>query len=477
MPQHTLHFQGKAHRFRSKDLLHFLRLIHCNHPQATKLQDIKQSFPSISGKQLARYIETLEERGLALLNYQTKTRGPYQLKVAHQTLQLPPIEATAPVESPKTETSVPSFLEKLTIDDFLNPAWIEWISNLMQANLCLQSAQFSYEEGGNFRFLQQAETAALTLPSWARLVVDVCHAHHLERASRYRDASTYLKRIEKAALHQHIPPIILARARLCRTKILYDQGRYHDSQKELNGVQILSTHFPPLWRNMQGLLNGQRLNQASTISTQTRQDLDQALLSFLEGMTDIFMHNGDYSILDALSFNYANNLYRAIKKSLISTEHMKTVLHWFLLNILICREVGIGDHSIYTHLLIVDMIDEFNLSKSSLPDQLAHLLDTPARRRQYLQRYLNIARKSGNRLEIAECLMRLGQRTEHHDQAQAHFEEAMELALSLANPTLLKEIRGAILARKHSTKQSETNTQGSSSKNRSLRLQKSIKQL
>lgn len=477
MPQHTLHFQGQAHRFRSKDLLHFLRLIHCNHPQVTKLQDIKQSFPSISGKQLARYIETLEERGLALLNYQTKTRGPYQLKVAHQTLQLPHLETIAGAESAHTKSLETSFLKALNLNDFLNPAWIEWINNLLQSNLCLQSAKFSYEDDGNFRFLQQAENAALKLPSWAKLVVDVCHAHHLERASRYRDASKYLKRIEKAALHQHIPPIILARARLCRAKILYDQGRYQDSQAALNDVQILSTHFPPLWRNMQGLLNGQRLNQSTTNSAQTSHDLDHALLSFLEGMTDIFMHNGDYSILDALSFNYANNLYRAIKKSLVGTEHMKTVLHWFLLNILICREVGIGDHSIYTHLLIVDMIDEFKLSKSKLPEPLMNLLDTPARRRQYLQRYLNIARKSGNRLEIAECLMRMGQRAEQAEQAQTYFDEAMELALSLANPTLLKEIREAILARKQNTKQGQKNTQNSSTKKHSRRSQKSIEQL
>lgn len=475
MPQHTLHFQGQAHRFRSKDLLHFLRLIHCKHPQATKLQDIKQSFPSISGKQLARYIETLEERGLTLLNYQTKTRGPYQLRVAHQALQLPPSETSVSTEIQHTEKRVPSFLQQLRIDDFLNPAWIEWIDNLMQANLCLQSAKFSYEDGGNFKFLQQADIAAQTLPTWAQLVVDACHAHHLERASRYRDASKYLKRIDKAALHQHIPAIILARARLCRAKILYDQGRYQDSQEVLNGVQILSTHFPPLWRNMQGLLSGQRLNQASAICAQTHHDLEQTLFSFLEGMTDIFMHNGDYSLLDALSFNYANNLYRAIKKSIVGTEHMKTVLHWFLLNILICREVGIGDHSIYTHLLIVDMIDEFKLSKSSLPDQLAHLLDTPARRRLYLQRYLNIARKSGNRLEIAECLMRLGQRAEQAEQAQSYFEEAMELALSLANPTLLKEIRGAIFARKQNLQKSKPGVQAAATKKRSTQLQKSIK--
>lgn len=441
MPQQTLHFQGQAHRFRSKDLIHFLRLIHDKHPQVTKLQDIKQSFPTISGKQLARYVETLENRGLTLLDYQTKTRGPYQLKVAHRSLQFPTMSPLVPVQ---TESLALTYLEKLDINDFLNPSWVKWIDNLMQANLCLHNAKFSYELGGNFEFLKQAENATTTLPSWAKLIVDFYHAHHLERTSRYRDASNYLKRIEKAALHGHIPPIILARARLCRAKILYDQGRYQDSQEMLNNVQLTSNYAPPLWRNMQGLLRGQRLNQAGTDSPQMNQDLGQALMSFLEGIIDIFMHNGDYSVLDALSFNYANNLYRAIKKSMIGTEHMKTVLHWFVLNILICREVGIGDHSIYTHLLIVDMIEEFKLNKSDLPDSLVHLVDTPANRLQYLRRFLDIARKSGNRLEIAECLMRIGRATEQTKQAQPYFDEAMNLALSVANPTLLKEIRAVI---------------------------------
>ena len=206
---------------------------------------------------------------------------------------------------------------------------------------------------------------------------------------------------------------------------------------------------------MQGLLTGQQLNQSPSSCPQLASLLDKTLTGFLDGMTDIFMQNGDYSVLDAVSFNYANNLYRAIKKELVAPSHIKTVLEWFLLNIFICREFGIGDHSIYTRLLIVDIIDEFKLDKSMLPKQLLQHLGNAAARRQYLQKYLKVARKSGNRLEIAECLLRLAQRENEDRQAKTYFAEAMELGLGLNNKTLLKDIRAAIASRKRTNKLSK----------------------
>ncbi len=456
MPQYTLQFNNQHYRFRNKNIFQFLRLIKDKHPHPTQLQDIEKALPKLSGKQLARYVELLEERELPLLHYHTKTRGPYRLCVPYEALLLPAEDSTNSAHTPPAQAQAQlNSAPTPSIAHYFHPAWKEWVDYLTQAHLCLHSTHFSYEEGSNFGFLEQARSAARHLPKWTRYVVDVCHAHHLERASEYRKASYYLRKIESAALHQQVPPIVVARARLCRAKILYDQGRYADSENILNQVQLLNTHFPPLWRNVQGLLTGQQLNQSPSSSPQLASLLDKTLASFLDGMTDIFMQNGDYSVLDALSFNYANNLYRAIKKELIASSHIKTVLEWFLLNIFICREIGIGDHSIYTHLLMVDIIDEFELDKSMLPKQLLQHLGNAAARRQYLQKYLKVARKSGNRVEIAECLLRLAQRENEDRQAKTYFAEAMELGLGLDNKTLLKDIRAAIASRKRTNKLSK----------------------
>lgn len=150
------------------------------------------------------------------------------------------------------------------------------------------------------------------------------------------------------------------------------------------------------------------------------------------------MLQGDCELLDALSFNFGNNILRGIREGAIPPNQAEVALKWFALNLFICREIGIGDHSIYTSLLIVDVIEEFGISTANLPVHLVDkMLSTVAGRVKFLNEKLITAKKHRNRLEISECLLRIGKITPSASLAADCFQEAKEIAGELYNNDLL----------------------------------------
>jgi hypothetical protein len=430
----------------STGLIQFLNLLMKAYPAALDFNEIKTSIPRIDPRQTARYVDKLEGSRIFIIGYRTKTCGPFQLRVAPNEIQLPKLLRLHD-EDEFSCLPKPKKLDSDNLDTLLSPHWIPWVENLTQANLCLNNSYLGVN-CDPFSFLEFADSAAKKLPLWPKLVVSVCRAHILERKSLYSKAHSALKCLKSAKNHGQIPDNILVRGRLCEAKILYDQGCYQKSEEILNQLPDSFNYTPPLFLNIQALNLGQKFLRSNADHSQQRILLSETLSALMLAFSDVFLMHGDSSLLDALSFNIGNNLLRGIRKGVVPSSYVTSVLQWFSLSIFISRELGTGSHSVLTQLLIIDVMEEFGPQSGSLPAQLDKLSNSKLEREQYLETQLKTAEQSGHRGELAECLLRLGKITQDEKLSMEYFRKAKDEALKLKHKTLVEEIKLAEVRRK-----------------------------
>ncbi|MBY0574852.1 MAG: hypothetical protein K2P84_14325, partial [Undibacterium sp.] len=116
---------------------------------------LKDYFPTLSPRQLFRYITSLEQQGLSILSYRTKTTGPYVLNIDPNDLELPPSTVRASNHTSKIRSASPPQSEALAT--CLAPEWATWIEVLMNAVLCLNNAHYPAKDNGAHYFLALAE--------------------------------------------------------------------------------------------------------------------------------------------------------------------------------------------------------------------------------------------------------------------------------------------------------------------------------
>jgi hypothetical protein len=443
-----IQYKTKQCHTRSTGLVEFLNVLVEAYPSALDFKEVETYFPRIDPRQVARYVDKLEGDHVFIIDYRTKTCGPFRLSVAPNEIQLPKL-ARLQDEDEFACLPKPKKLDSDNLDTFLSPQWIPWVDNLTQANLCLNNSYLGVN-CDPFSFLNSASDAAKKLPLWTKLVVSICRAHILERKSLYGKAHSALKCLKSAKNQGQIPDNIFVRGRLCEAKILYDQGCYQESEVILNQLPESIKYTPPLWFNIQALNLGQKFLQSNADHAQQRILLSETLSALMLAFSDVFLMHGDSSLLDALSFNIGNNLLRGIRKGVLPPSHVTTVLQWFALSIFISRELGTGSHSVLTQLLIVDVLEEFEPQGKVLPPQLEKLSNSKFERERYLEIQLKSAEQSGHRGEMAECLMRLAKITEDDKLSVTYFQKAKEEALKIQHKSLLAEIKQALDKRKNS---------------------------
>ncbi|MBR7799534.1 hypothetical protein [Undibacterium fentianense] len=445
-PFMLIQYKTKQCHTRSTGLIEFLNVLVDAYPSALDFKGIQTYFPCINPRQVARYVDKLEGDRMFIIDYRTKTCGPFRLSVSPKEIQLPRI-VRLQVENPLSGLSKPKKLDSDNLETLLSPQWIPWVENLTQANLCLNNSYLGVN-CDPFLFLDSADRAAKKLPDWAQLVVNICRAHIFERKSLYSKARSALRCLNSAKNEGQIPDNILVRGRLCEAKILYDQGRYQASEEILDQLPESIKYTPPLWFNIQALNSGQKFLQSTADPGQQRLLLSETLSALMLAFSDVFLMHGDSSLLDALSFNIGNNLLRGIRKGVLPTPYVSTVLEWFFLSIFIGRELGTGSHSVLTQLLIIDVLEEFEPQTEGLPAQLEKLSSSKLERENYLKIQLKRAEQSGHRGEIAECLLRLAKITEDNALSMSYFKKARDGVLKIQHKALLTEIDLALDIRK-----------------------------
>ena len=416
-----LHYQQRAYAFRSPGLFVFLRLLQNAYPDWVDRAAIENRMPGVDPRQLARFVDLLEAAQLPLLRYETKTRGRFRLAVSPDSLELCDDQ---PADEAGALAGAPASGEVAALAVYQNDAWVLWVVALLHSALAVHSGQLCGEDGG-LDHLDTAEAATATLPPWTRSVVHLRRAFTLARASLYREAARSLRRVDTAVRDGDAHPACQGGARLVRAKIRYDQARYDAAQHILDQPQPAVGQHCPHWLNMGALLDGRKFLAADDAAAPTL--LARTLAAFAEAFGYIFLWQGDSSLLDALSYNFANNLLRGVKRGLLPGACADTVMQWLAANLLVCRKLGIGEDSILVNLLLIDVAMENDNSLGQWPQLQRYGTDFCGDLATLLDKTLAQARHTGNALEIAQCLRRRMQLSVSPESAEEAYLEAVAL--------------------------------------------------
>lgn len=432
-------YLGRRYSFRSRGLFLFLQILQQAHPGWVDLAGIKARLPGIDPRQLARFIDLLENAELPLVRYETKTRGRFKLAVKPDSITFSGEQERLAEITPATPQPLTP-IEIIPLAVYQNEAWLVWVVALTQATLALHDGRHSGEDGA-LKFLNDAEAACASLPLWTTGIVHIRRASLLTSESHYRAASHWLRRVDTAVRQGHAHPAAKSRAQLIRVKLHYDQAHYAEAQRLLDLPSESGTsHHCPQRLNMQALLTGRKFLAAN--QTEAPLLLSQTLSLLAEALGAVFLWHGDSSLLDALCYNFANNLLRGIKRGLIPESCADTVMQWLAANMLICRKLGVGEDSVLATLLLIDVGLDHGLSVEYWPETLRCELNASGDLGKLLNKTLAQARKTDNQREIALCLKHKLRLTNSQESARHTYLEAVELFQKLGRKDVVLELAG-----------------------------------
>ncbi len=413
-----IEYCGTRHTVRSADLLRFLRLLKDAYPNSLKKADIALVFGNIHRRQLARFCSYVEGFNPPLIAYEKATAGPYRLAVDPKDLIISPTKSGFTKEKPQQ-----NFESLNSLDLMLRPEWIVWVEALAIALHSAKRTLFTDKDETEAQ-LDRARAVTTKLPAWTKSVVDMCQAHFYERQSDLKQLAGYLQRVNTAFEHGHALQSTQIRAQMCRSKVLYDKGKFEEAAGLLRSVADTKIDSNSTWLNMLG----------RNLGAQFRRTKDPALLAecldaFSKGFADIFIMQSDVSLLDFLSFNFANNLLHGIDAGVLPRSTANLAAQWMDLNQFVCQHFQIGDDSILSYLRIYDLIEQYGISPKDCTPHIASFLKCELGSEKFLKTCLKLATKTNNSLEIAQCALRLSLKTQdrtdrdgYYSQAYSHFE-------------------------------------------------------
>lgn len=424
-------FRRRSYQVRSRGLLQFLQLLRDAYPDWVDMAGVEARIPGVSTRQLARFIDLLDASNLPLVRYETKTRGRYQLAVEPESIKLQgglQLWKLAPAAvAPPAPVPVPPCA---SLEVYQDKNWIVWVVALLHSTLAFHGGQFLGEDGA-LGHLEDAEAAAATLPPWTLSVVQTLRAHALVRTFQYREATFWLRRVNTAIRHGYGHPATAGAERLIRARMLFDQSRYDESEQLIALAGASKAMHSPYWLNMNTLLSSQKLLTAE--EGEAPRLLAQALSATADALGYVFLWEGDSSLLDCLLYNFGNNLLCGINRGLLPAACTDTVLQWLAANMLACRKLGIGNDSIMTSLLLIDVALDHGLSPEHWPPLLRQDANLSGDLDGLLNQALDQSRRAGNRLEVAQCLRRWIRLAASSDKARPAYFEAMELFTDLGH--------------------------------------------
>ncbi|MBS1227062.1 MAG: hypothetical protein H6R17_339 [Proteobacteria bacterium] len=414
-------YQERAYAFRSPGLFLFLKLLQDAYPGWVDKAAIENRMPGVDPRQLARFVDLLEAADLPLVVYETKTRGRFWLAVAPELVAFSGDQLAKPEASPVAALPARNATPLAVYQD---EAWVLWMVALLHSALAVHAGHLGGDDGA-LDHLDTAEAAAATLPLWTLSVVHLRRAFTLTRASRYREAARSLRRVDTAVRHGNAHPACPGAAQLVRAKIRYDQARYDQALHILDSPPPAVGQHCPHWLNMNALLSGRKFLVAGAPDAPAL--LAQTLAALAEAFGYVFLWQGDSSLLDALCYNFGNNLLRGIKRGLIPKASADAVMQWLAANMLVCRKLGVGEDSVLANLLLIDVALEHGNSLGNWPALRRYGADFCGDLATLLDKTLAQARLTGNGLEIAQCLRRQVQLSTSAEDAMPAYLEAVAL--------------------------------------------------
>lgn len=433
-----LTFNRRRYAFRSPGVFTFLDVMRRAAADEAKggwvsLAAMAQALPGQGPRQFARYVDMLADAGLPLVEWETKTRGPWRLAVQPSAIR---IRTAGTRRAGTTAAEAPGAAHSLDI--LTDAAWVEWTLLLAQGNMAIHDGSMDEAE----QAFRAAKRVSAALPAWADSIAEARIAHLLLRRARYRDAARHLRRLETLCSKGLAARSAANAMPLLRAKFHYDRGRLLQAEQALAcGFAPQDGGEDPYALNMRALIAGRRY-WTEPEGRADDGDLALALEYWLRAIGAVLVR-GETALLDALCYNLANNILRGVARRALPPAGADTALRWLAMNMFLCRKLGLGGDSILIYLLLMDTWLEYGLSPEQWPAALRDGLNLPQSPKGVLTNALQEARTTNMPLELALCLKRQMLLADSPDTARAAYEEAAALLADLGQREELRKLRTA----------------------------------
>lgn len=365
--------------------------------------------PQTTDKQLQRYVDHLYKSGFDILEYRTKTRGPWRFTLA-------PEQVSTDADEPALLAWLGFSPEQLPDNDR------QVLPQLKLANALLQT--FVHEAAFRNRGLDQHDELPAALQTYQQLAADsslppLIRAGLLQRQcmlcrqtqhfSAWRQALNALEALVQGGQLQSSD--FAARSLLLQAFWHYDQQQFAEAAALLERIKpdtIRDTLTLGRYHNMvalmllrqvRGGLAGQQESVARPAAALTRQ-LHLAQQALEQAITLAVMVD-DYWGLEGMCFNYGNLLW--ITRELAEPTALPVVAaaRWVGLCEQICAGFGVGGNSAWSRLLLGEMAIDQQWSLAELNTHASLIISADADLEAMLLATLEDARRRGSLPEEA----------------------------------------------------------------------------
>jgi tetratricopeptide (TPR) repeat protein len=430
--QNVLTFRDRRLATRSVGLLRFVAYLWWKreyYPNACWVgpEELLRILEHPSPKQMQRYVDMLDSAQMPLIEYRSKTTGPWRLALPAKQLEI--------------DINAEALTNWLNFDPArMDTAQANLQMGELEANLreALLVDAIHAEQGVDSQDGHQAVAAYRTLLNMPG-TSDVMKASLLQRLCllhrQWQDFSAWKE--DLARLDDLLSQGILnqgdfdARRRLLQMFLLYDEGRREDACHLLERIdpsEIRDVYTLGRYHNAMGLAATWRLDKSCSLKTsgchgaESACGLNAALDHYSKALGYALAVN-DYAGLEGISFNIGNVLRRCLdgSKDIDDDAHLHDAARWIGLCEMICHRFGVGGATQGSRLILVDLAFQRNLDFATVNRWVggvySNYVDFPG----LLMNTLADTVRRNHRLEQAECCQLL---TRYYEQC-AEFSRAV----------------------------------------------------
>ncbi|MBS4095788.1 MAG: hypothetical protein KGZ83_03000 [Sulfuricella sp.] len=450
-------FGNVALKTRSRELVRFVGYLAWRYrqrggPEWVGIEEMRGVTGSAEPKQYQRYLDTLAKKGLPVVEFRHKTKGPWRLseKVKNVSFDLTGDELARCFPAAEDEIAEPGH----HTDG--NDGLYDFVRLCAEADTSFHDGNLATDDDHSTLAIL-AGNQFFAPPPDIEILLHLKIARAAMRASRHVEAAKSIKHAEAVANRHPVRHGELAvRIKLAKSKLLFDQGKTAQSAALLDSIPIhecRDMHALAQYHNLQGLLTKRLLRLAIE---EGKKQLENSAPKSFEQSADHFrraiaMHLfiNDYDGVQAACFNLGDLCgfaYRNIA-GLHNESLLDQALHWLALSEVICNKVGVGGDSIWALLTMFDIAVSTGLSLDYLKSKTSGIFNRFANYDAIADDIWTEAQRIGNSQEMAECrelMYRLTMQRGDTAQAREHALAALDLFHDLKRTDMIRSLKKMI---------------------------------
>lgn len=404
----SISLDGVVLNTRSRGLLYFVGLLawrfrQNGDPTWVGMPEMSGVVGSAHPRQFQRYIDSLEDAGLRVIEYKAKTRGPWRLSpdIKDIKFDLPDtdLEKLFPKFQTATITEQPKSILLFNI-----------VSSLGEVDRSFQNGQLADSlDAVKLAFGRQC---GLDDDVELQVMLQLRIAKTCMRATLFDEAFATLEVASQVLKHQSVFHQELDfKIRLTKAKICYDRGFFAQAFTILDRIPIHECRDMSVlaqYHNLTGLFIHRRLRIDSeagkAIDPQMRKEWLYSSISHFRRSLISYSFLNDFDGTQAACFNLGNLFAFVHKRQWLPAEDglLEQAIQWIALSEQISNKQGVGGDSVWAMLVLIDIALSNDISLGRLREMTGSLLNQFPDYSTVGQWVHAEALRIGNQLEIAE---------------------------------------------------------------------------